>query len=69
MKKIFEFNWPEDKDEYQLYDQASNMYCALHEFAQYLREQTKYIDVENQDDIYKVKTKFYEIINEHGVNI
>ena len=69
MKKIVEFNWPEDKDEYQIYDKATDFYLALTDFAEYLRTQNKYIEPKKQDKIDKVREKFYEILNERGVEI
>ena len=71
MKAIIEFNFPDDQLEYDLMLQASNMFMALNQINDELRHITKYGDVTpaENDVYYKVKDRFYEILNENNVNL
>jgi len=71
MKAIFEFNLPEDQHEYEVMSQAQNTQRFLWDFSQQLRSWHKYgHDFKDADDaLDKIREKFYELINEHDVNI
>jgi hypothetical protein len=71
MKAIIEFNFPDDQLEYDLMLQASNMYLALNQIEDELRHITKYGDITpaESDIYYKVRDRFYEIMNENNVNL
>lgn len=69
MKAAIFFKLPEEDNEYKITMSAGKMYSALWEFSQYLRNQTKYVEVKNQDKIDKVKDEFYKILNDNDVEL
>lgn len=71
MKAILEFNLPEEKSDFDLCNQATSLHCALWDFSQFLRGKIKYEDLtEEQHAIYEeVRAKFYEILNDHNVEL
>ena len=67
MPKVkFEFQLPEESEEFNQYNHASNYYIALSEIAEHIRRLIKY---ENADtvDIEKFRAKFYEILDNNEV--
>jgi hypothetical protein len=65
-KLIFDFDKPEDRDDYKRCNQSLSMALAIWEYDQYLREQYKYQGVE---DAYELRDKFREILTENGIDI
>lgn len=60
----------ENEDDYykmKIYRQAEDMYTALSDFKEYLRQQYKYM--EKPDDIEKIRERFYDIMNENNVQV
>jgi hypothetical protein len=51
MKKIIEFNLPEDKEDFEIYNQAMDMYCSIHDIEQKLRDIRKYRDLTKQQRV------------------
>jgi hypothetical protein len=56
-----------DEFKYKCAINATNMYLALNEFADYLRQQWKY--AEKPDDIDTIREKFYECLSNEGINL
>jgi hypothetical protein len=70
-KVIFEFNLPEEQDEYDIMNQAPKVQRFLWEFNQQLRAWEKYGHEfkDANDALYKIREEFYTLINNHEVNI
>ena len=66
MKAILEFNLPEDKEDFDFATNGLNYYSALTEFDQWLRSEYKY---NGKQEMYAVRQKLNEIINENNVKI
>jgi hypothetical protein len=72
MKATLKFNLPEDDFEYKLCNQASDMWSALMEFKEYMRDELKYNDNLIQSEFERlevVQTKFFEIINNNNIKL
>ena len=71
MKAVFEFNLPEDQNEYEVMSQASKTQTFLWDFIQKLRSWHKYgHQFKDADDaVDKIREEFYQLLNEHEVNI
>lgn len=71
MKAYFEFNLPDDQEEWQIYDNAMNYYLALIELERFIREQTKYVQLtdEQSEKMEEVKNTFYEILTDNNINL
>ena len=69
MKVTLEFDTSDidQKDEFDLINQATNMSNALWEIQQYLRDSKNY--TEPSPTIDEIYSKYYEIINECGVTL
>lgn len=70
-KAIFEFNLPEEENEYRVISQAQDAQRMLWDFSQQLRSWYKYHhDFKDADDaLNKIRDEFYRLLNEYGVNI
>ncbi len=73
MKAILEFNLPEDQNEYQMANDASNMFNALWDMSQWLRKQTKHIP-DNMSDIElntleKCRKEFINVLINNNINL
>ena len=66
MKAVLEFNLPEDKEDFDFATNGLNYYSALTEFDQWLRSEYKY---NGKQEMYAVRQKLNEIINENNVKI
>ena len=72
MKATLEFNLPEDDFEYKLCNQSSDMWSALREFNDYMRDELKYNDNLIQSEFERlevVQTKFFEIIYNNNIKL
>jgi|APGre2960657404_1045060.scaffolds.fasta_scaffold190926_3 hypothetical protein len=72
MEATLKFNLPEDDFEYKLCNQASDMWSALMEFKEYMRDELKYNDNLIQSEFERlevVQTKFFEIINNNNIKL
>jgi hypothetical protein len=71
MKITFEFNLPDDQDEYDVVNQANKMQSLLWDFAQQLRSWRKYGSTfkDANDALEQITKDFYELVNTHGVYI
>ena len=67
MKAILEFNLPEERDDHVLAVKASNMYGALWDIGQYLRQIDRYM--EKQPDIEVIRERFYEILSDNSFDL
>ena len=70
-KAIFEFNLPEEENEYKVMSQAQNSQRMLWDFSQQLRSWRKhYHDFKDADDaLDKIREEFYRLLNEYEVDI
>lgn len=68
MKVIYEFNLPEDQEEYNLHHQASKLHSAIWEYANWLRAICKHGDPDayNAD---KCREQLYKFMNEFNVEL
>jgi hypothetical protein len=72
MKATIEFNLPEDKYEWDNAIRADAMYLALWDLSQELRSMWKYKEYKTEEEYAIVETirdKFYEILNQHNINL
>jgi hypothetical protein len=70
MKANLEFNLPEDDFEYKLCNQASDMWSALMEFKEYMRDELKYNDNLIQSEFERLEVvQFFEIINNNNIKL
>lgn len=70
-KVTFEFNLPDEQNEYEVMNQASRAQSFLWDFSQQLRSWRKYYhDFKDADDaLDKIREEFYRLINEHRINL
>lgn len=72
MKAKLTFNLPEDKHEWENAIRADAMFCALWDLSQELRTMWKYQQYQTEEEYAIVETirdKFYEILNQHNINL
>jgi hypothetical protein len=72
MKVTIEFNLPDEKIEYELFNDASKMHSVLWEMDQWLRSQVKYPSEKISDDEYKTyekaRAQLHEFMGDHNFN-
>ena len=70
-KAIFEFNLPEEQDEYDIMNQAIRMQRVLWDLSEALRTWEKYGHQFNSADnaVYSIREEFYKTLNNYEVNI
>ena len=66
MKAILKFDLPEEKEEYEMFMQASRMCSALHSIKHYVRKYWKYHTFENEETTKIVDDIYNHICNETG---
>ena len=68
---ILRFILPEEKDDFVMASRAADYYLALYDIEQAIRSIWKYEDLtdDENDLIEKVRAKFYDILDDHGVNL
>lgn len=66
MKATLEFQLPEEQEDYDLVNQARNLYCVIYELEDYLRDLAKYKNQEtiNIDDL---RQKIIDLKLEQGI--
>jgi uncharacterized NAD(P)/FAD-binding protein YdhS len=71
MKAKFEFDLPEDQQEYNIMNQAYKMHRFLQQFSEELRTWEKYGHefTDAQDAVSKIREEFYKILNNYQVNL
>lgn len=71
MKITMEFNLPEDKDDYDLHNNASNMFCILVELDSFLRSKLKYEELNNdQYTSFEIaRNHLYALLDDKGVKL
>ena len=72
MKAKLTFNLPDDQHEWHNAVNANSMYIALWDLSQELRSMWKYQQYKTEEEYAIVETirdKFYEILNEHNINL
>ena len=72
MKATIEFNLPADKYEWETAIRADAMFCALCDLSQELRTMWKYQQYQTEEEyaiVESIRDKFYEILNQHNINL
>ena len=72
MKAKLTFNLPDDQHEWYNAVNANAMYLALWDLSQELRSMWKYQQYKTEEEYAIVETirdKFYEILQEHNINL
>ena len=75
MKVILEFNLPEESEEHELHMKGPEFHYVLWEFSNYLRNQLKYgdFDDDNKPNVYEtlesVRDEFFRILESRGVSL
>jgi hypothetical protein len=64
MKAILEFNLPEDQTEYQMANDASNMFSTLWDMKQWLRGRVKHAPDEMPQEVYDAFEECRDKLNE-----
>ena len=59
----FDLTDPDDKNDFEIFCQAKNLYSSLIEFGSYLREQFKYS--ENEPKLEQIIEKYHEILEDN----
>lgn len=70
MKKVLEFNYPEDEEEFKLHLAGPELSFVLKDFDDYLRAKLKYEELtETQYSVYEeVRGKLNELVLERGLS-
>lgn len=68
MRATFEFDLPDDNEDYKLHYQASDLHCAIWDYAEWLRGICKHGDPDSVN-AEKCREKLYELLNERNVTI
>ena len=66
MKALLEFNLPEDQERFDYATNGFNYYMALSQMDEWLRSEYKY---NGKDEMYPIRMKLNEIINDNNVKI
>lgn len=73
MKAIIKFKLPEEQDKFDMFNQASSMYCVIWEMNDWLRKQTKYNADNLSEDTYEAfiecREKLIELMNENNIEL
>ena len=72
MPKVnIEFLLPDESNEYQIYNHATDFYLSLWDFAQVLRAKLKYDHEYTSADnaLEEIKDEFYKCLDSHGINL
>lgn len=72
MKATLEYNLPDDQHEWDNAVKANDMYAALWDISQELRIMWKYKEYQTDEEyalVDSIRDKFYEILNEHNINL
>ena len=71
MKATFEFNLPDDQNDYDIMNQSTQMLRCLWDFSESLRAWEKYghTFTDADDAVSKIREDFYTTINTYRVNI
>ena len=67
MKATLEYNLPEDQNEFDSANKGPVYKSFIHEFAEYLRNKTKYTDLSKLVTIEEVKDEFWQMLNDSGI--
>lgn len=67
MRAFLQFDLPEDKEDYQLHNQASEFHCAMWDYSQWLRGICKHGNPDEFNAV-KCREKFYELLRERNID-
>ncbi len=68
MKAMLEFQLPEENEEYRLHYQASDLHCAVWDYADWLRNICKYQDP-SKVTADACREKLYEFLRERNIDL
>lgn len=66
MKAILEFNLPEENVEHLMATKAQKMFSLLWDFDQWLRDQIKYHD---RNNLQEIRDQFHFMLESHDINL
>lgn len=72
MKAYFEFNLPEDQDEWRIYDNAMNYYLFINSMNEWLRAEIKYNSNRSEKELeilHEVREMYYEKLNDNDIKL
>ena len=71
MRGVLQFKLPEEREEFELAQQASALLAVLSELNQFIRNRIKYQDLDAVSilALESVRTRVFELCNEYGVHI
>jgi REP element-mobilizing transposase RayT len=71
MKATFEFNLPDDQNDYDIMNQSTQMLRCLWDIGEALRSWEKYGHqfTDANDAVRKIREDFHNTINNYGINI
>ena len=67
MKVVFDFDNPEDREDYELYKQSKEMYSFIWDMYIYLHTQTKLEEPHKPDTPYEIYEKFWELLKDNNL--
>jgi hypothetical protein len=65
----FDLTDPDSLRAYRLANKAEDMANVLHEFDEYLRNQTRYLEKDEQHDIATVRDTLHITMSAHGIKV
>lgn len=68
MRASFEFDLPDENEEYKMHVKASDVHCAVWSFAEWIRGVCKHGNP-NDFNADKCREKFYECLREYDVDL
>ena len=72
MKGILIFKLPEDRDDFELAQNADKLNCALHEFQEYLLRKYKHVEPANEDreqEYEEIRQRFLDFMKEWEIKL
>jgi hypothetical protein len=68
MRASFEFDLPDENEEYKMHVKAGDFHCAVWSFAEWIRGVCKHGNPDEYN-AQKVRDKFYEFLSEYDVDL
>lgn len=72
MKAYFEFNLPDDQEEWQIYDNAMKYYLFINSMNEWLRAEIKYNSNRTEEEVktlQEVREMYYEKLNDNDIKL
>lgn len=68
MRASFEFDLPDENEEYKMHVKASDVHCAVWDFAEWIKNICKHGNP-NDFNAEKCREKFFDCLREHDVDL